>query len=200
MSVQKTVPVTLFLLIALSSCGKDPSSDKSEELKRGYKVGDMIPSRSEVDRTEYCVAYADRESDEEVKKEFLRELSASWTHVIAHNNHRTFWFAPGSNYVMQRAGTQSPKEEMTYRKLCLSKPLDETYGALAGYRLLEFMAANNEGGATMAARFEKAAETSKVTLHLTEHSYFRWAANEDLRSMSTVLTNKNIYAYPIRRQ
>jgi hypothetical protein len=210
---QLSTILALILACSLAACGsdQDESQPPAEDLSRRQRSGTRpapstspAPSMTREQRAKYCFVGVELETDEAVARELLEKLAGTWKWIPADRTNgyawKTFEFSPERRYAaITSRHAWTDKEELTYRKACVSRPLGREFNELVGFRIVELMAANNEGGVAFALKFDPPAEGHDYpTLQMTERHYSRWAANAALATPLSVVENKLIYAYPNR--
>jgi hypothetical protein len=184
--------IVVLLLLAISSCGKD--SDPVQYGPDGKPLVDGFP------RSSYCVVHV-AQADTEDYEAVIAELRGTWTHWPASSGagyeRKEYHFDIDRSRIARTDyhGWYKNIEDMNFRKICVSKLLGENYGSYSGYRILEFMASNNEGGAAFLIRLGP-----NIRLQISDSLYKRWASNEALAEPSELFAKvQKIWVYPERK-
>ncbi|MBC7693499.1 MAG: hypothetical protein H7222_17165 [Methylotenera sp.] len=188
------------LVFGLAACGKDETEPKYAPGPAG--TNRIIPSLTAEQRAQYCMVYTEAENDPMTLNVFLGQLDGKWKYLptVPRENGVIFRFDLAKHYAsLTQQDIFHSREDITYRKICVSRPLSAELGGLAGYRLVEMMAANNEGGIAFAVKFDApAAHHDYPVLLMTERVYERWASRNALEKEGDVLTGKVIRTFPNR--
>ena len=153
--------------------------------------GDSAPDLPADERSRYCAVYAQAEPDDATRSKFLSDLDGQWSRDLDGSD-----FAPfGATFTFSMSGTSAslsgalfqPMEEIDFKRICLSKPIEG--GRYAGFRVVELEANNNAGVAFFAARFIDAARGRRnPVLLLTERKYERYGATDPVKPLESVFS------------
>jgi hypothetical protein len=195
-------------VFVLTSCGAEirlspgPNQGSTPPNTRATEQPSVVE-----DRENRCFVKSSIEDNQQDREQFLNQLSGTWKYIPPSDSigtPRWFHFHPGRRYAAVIIGSEHAwhgKEEITFRKVCVSKPLGAELGDFAGYRILELMAENNEGGVAFAIKLgPPSGNHSYPTLRLTERVYERWAARDPLIEESEVLKDGRVFVYPNREE
>ena len=118
--------LSTFLFLA-PGCGK---SDPAEAPTSDPKV---LTGMSSQDRASRCFLFADPETNQQARQAFIDQLKGSWQYypLGTDTNRRTFKFDTDRAVVTVSeyySSGGSNIDDITYKKLCVSKPLDSSRG------------------------------------------------------------------------
>lgn len=190
----KTMSVVAAIAIAfnLAACGKDESAP---DARQPVIKNSLTPE----ERARYCYLSVPQETDVALQ-DWVKELQGTWVHYPT---------GPGEAFTRRelrldfgaRIAAVSTYynyghdvEDITFNKACLSQPLDASYGAYAGYRVIEFMAANNQGAAAMLIKLENRG-VSVLTASDRLYQRFNTEGLTDLHKALSDAQIKNLWVY-----
>jgi hypothetical protein len=180
------------LTVLAVGCGKEISEEEREAL-RDPQIYDP------ENRAKYCFVGIESES-EDMKRSLLEEVKGTWTFYPDKSDgglrRQEFRLDLENRIAAVSQYYQGSKdvEDITFRRLCLSKPLGTSFGAYAEYRVLEFMAANNEGGAALLVGLEPATNGASSVMRLSDRYYRRNASNSAVVTPSWLLQNQPLHS------
>ncbi len=140
---------------------------------------------------QHCVLDVELETDEPARKSALDTLNGAWKKYVEGGSgfggpgYMKFRFdQKASSAFSSSSGILDGDKSITYKKLCLSKPLKRKDG-YNGMRVVEMLAENNEGAAMFAFKTKaRRDDPKKPVLLLTKYNYLRWA--QDSKTLTSV--------------
>ncbi len=126
-----------------------------------------------AERARYCFIHVDHESLAE-RESLLEQLRGTWTYYPTTDTdyrRKEFYLHLGNRIAAETSYRSLGRdvESIQFDKLCVSKPLDVSFGELEGFRFFEMMADNNEGGVALLFKFSR--NSIETVLNLSERYY-----------------------------
>ncbi|OFZ52939.1 MAG: hypothetical protein A2428_06975 [Bdellovibrionales bacterium RIFOXYC1_FULL_54_43] len=172
------------------------------------------PSQTELtpeERANYCAILVDPEPNQAIREGVLQELAGTWKRARKNTDFLgvpfgdTFQFIPDQQYAQLSGALFEPAEEIHAKRICVSAVLERT-DQYTGFRLIEFLAENNEGAAVIGIKFARPQLGHDYpVLWMTERQYYRYGQNNQPRDPDAAFeTNHSdevsarIWVYPTR--
>ena len=162
-----------------------------------------IDSLTPEQKAKVCFTHVDAETAE-IRASFLKKITGYWVNYPASTSagydRREFRFDLDASIaaVTKYYDIGSGVEDITFKKLCVSKQLDASYGVYAGFRLIEMMANNNEGGAAVFVKLDD--NGTSETLSVSDRHYERWATDKYMDPMKEIVNGGQIKSIWIYRE
>ncbi|MBL7714126.1 MAG: hypothetical protein JNL01_01585 [Bdellovibrionales bacterium] len=160
---------------------------------------------SDEERKKRCVIDTDAESDEGALAEVTDFLNATWLVDVFQERqmdrpeqkmptYASFSLWPSQRKALLKSGSLgfervfSDDEEIHYKKICISKPLQDP-GRYQGFRIIELVAENNEGIAVFAVKAHEVRGRPHPVLLMTHRKYYRYGQTISLQAETAVFLN-----------
>ncbi len=191
----------LLAALLLAACGQDESSQRhSSGPRQPITPPRTVDGLTPAERARFCFLKLDLEPDS-ARDAILEEIRGTWTHrpVDRSASYKRKEFRLDLNNgiaaVTEYHGIGKDVEDITFRKVCVSRELDAKYGPFEGYRFIEFMARNNSGGAALLFRRDASALT------ISDSHYVRYANDklDDPESAVRGSMAKTVWIYRERK-